>query len=119
MILVIGGMAAGKRTFVKSLGYQESQMADGVLNSLPVLYNLQDLVAKNPEPEAVNQMVSELLKKQVIVCNEVGSGVVPVDRNERLCREQTGRLCVLLAREATRVVRVVCGIPMMIKETQE
>ncbi|MBS6323232.1 MAG: bifunctional adenosylcobinamide kinase/adenosylcobinamide-phosphate guanylyltransferase, partial [Clostridium sp.] len=45
----------------------------------------------------------------------VGSGVIPVERNVRLGREAAGRLCVLLAKDAEAVVRMVCGIPTIIK----
>jgi len=51
----------------------------------------------------------------VVVCDEVGSGVIPLEKRDREAREATGRLCVLLAREAERVVRVVAGIPVVLK----
>ena len=35
----------------------------------------------------------------------------------RMIREQTGRLCTQLARRAGRVVRMVCGIPTVLKDT--
>ena len=50
-----------------------------------------------------------------MVCDEVGSGVIPLQREQREFREATGRLCIALAREASQVVRLVCGIPQVIK----
>ena len=41
--------------------------------------------------------------------------MVPVGREERAAREAAGRLSVLLARRAERVVRVFCGLPMELK----
>jgi adenosylcobinamide kinase/adenosylcobinamide-phosphate guanylyltransferase len=52
----------------------------------------------------------------VIVSDEVGYGVVPVDSFERAWREKVGRVCTYLAANSTRVVRVVCGIGTVIKE---
>jgi len=60
-------------------------------------------------------LYNELIKKDVVICNEVGSGIIPVDRKTRLGREAVGRLCVLLAKKADAVVRMGCGIPNIIK----
>ncbi len=114
MILVIGGLASGKREYVKNeYGYHDSDMADGVINDKPVLYNLQNLVAKAPEDAQV--LVPALLQKEAVICNEVGCGIVPILQNERLAREATGRLCIELAKYAHRVIRLQCGIPSVIK----
>lgn len=114
MILVIGGLASGKREFVKNeYGYSDSDIADGVLDSRPVLYNLQNIVFS--APDAIDELLPELLHKKVVICNEVGSGVVPVDKAERMAREATGRLCVALAEQAEKVIRLCCGIPTAIK----
>ena len=43
-------------------------------------------------------------------------GVVPMDAGERIWRERVGRTCSMLASQATRVVRMVCGIPTIIKD---
>lgn len=51
----------------------------------------------------------------VIICDEVGNGIVPMDGFEREYRERTGRLLVRLAAEAEEVVRVICGIGQKIK----
>ncbi|MCI9019059.1 MAG: cobinamide kinase, partial [Lachnospiraceae bacterium] len=51
----------------------------------------------------------------VIVVNELGSGVVPIDAFDRNYRETTGRICCELAKKAREVHRVVCGIGMVIK----
>jgi adenosyl cobinamide kinase/adenosyl cobinamide phosphate guanylyltransferase len=113
LILVIGGEGSGKRTYVRSLGYANADMADAVLDERPVVINLQELVRSRPDQAVA--LLPELCKKDVVICNEVGSGVIPVDQQERTAREQTGRLCILLAQKAERVVRLVCGVPLVIK----
>jgi adenosyl cobinamide kinase/adenosyl cobinamide phosphate guanylyltransferase len=115
VILVIGGLASGKREYVKGeYGFSDTDMADGRLDHCPVLYNLQSLVFGSPD--AVEALLPALLEKKVVICNEVGSGVVPIDKAERAAREATGRLCVALAERAEKVVRLVSGIPTVIKE---
>lgn len=51
----------------------------------------------------------------VIICDEVGSGIVPLDSFEREYRERLGRLLCEIAAKAERVERIVCGIGQRIK----
>ena len=57
----------------------------------------------------------ELARYEVVIATEVGGGVVPVDPEERAAREAAGRLACLLAQRADAVVRVFCGIPVVLK----
>ncbi|SHH94333.1 adenosylcobinamide kinase /adenosylcobinamide-phosphate guanylyltransferase [Sporobacter termitidis DSM 10068] len=114
MILVIGGLASGKRDYVKKeFGFTDADMADAALDGRPVVYNLQNLVTASLS--SVDGLLPALLLKKVVICNEVGSGVVPIDKTERGAREATGRLCVGLAEKAEKVIRICCGIPSVIK----
>lgn len=51
----------------------------------------------------------------VIISNELGCGVVPVERFDRMWRELVGRMCVCAAGYSDEVVRVVCGLGMKLK----
>ncbi len=113
MILVIGAIASGKIEYVRSLGYSDSDIANAILDERPVVNNLQDMVFSDPSGSAL--LYEALVQKRVVICNEVGSGVIPLDRADRDAREATGRLCNRLAQAAERVVRLVCGIPVVIK----
>jgi len=112
-MLVVGGAASGKLAYIRSLGYAPAQLADAVLDGRPVLYNLQDLVAADVEGSP--ELLPALLEKEVVACDEVGSGVIPGNRRERDAREAAGRLCIRLAQQAESVVRLVAGIPTVIK----
>ena len=113
MLLIVGGESSGKRTFAQSLGYTDNDIADAVLNECPVLYHLEQMVFANPD--GTDALLTALEDKEVVICNEVGSGVIPANRAERVGREATDRLCVLLAQRANCVVRMVSGIPTVIK----
>lgn len=113
MILVVGGVASGKRSYARTLGYDEADMANATLDARPVVYNVQDMVWENPS--GIQELLEQLALREVVISCEVGSGVVPLDARERLAREQTGRLLGQLAQRATRVVRCVCGIPQVLK----
>lgn len=65
------------------------------------------------------EILAFLISHEVVICGEVGSGVVPVDAFERLWREETGRLCCDMAQAAGTVVRVVCGLPQVLKGNAE
>lgn len=54
----------------------------------------------------------------IIVTNELGYGVVPIDPFDREYRETTGRICTCLAAKAEEVIRVVCGIGMILKKSE-
>lgn len=113
MILIIGACAAGKRAYARSLGYTDAQMSADVGADCPVVFDLQDTVEKDPENAL--SLADALLEKEVVICNEVGSGVIPVSAQKRRGREQTGRLCCRLAAQADSVIRMVAGIPQRIK----
>ena len=113
MILVIGPAASGKLEYVRSLGYGDAQIADGRMGSEPVIANLQAIVAD--DPQCAPALLDMLAAKKIVTCDEVGSGIIPLDARDREAREATGRLCIELARRAEQVVRMVAGIPMRIK----
>lgn len=115
MVVVVGGRASGKRTYVTSLGYADADMADGVLDERPVLLNLQDYIAKRQDDLSPEEIAESLAGKEVVVCCEIGNGVVPLDATERALREQVGRTVNILAESADSVVRMVCGIPVVLK----
>lgn len=113
MILVVGGLASGKRSYVRSLGYDDEQMGSNVRDGKPVLVELEELLRTGPLDDAD---FAHVASRDVVCCCEVGMGVVPMDAGERIWRERVGRTCSMLASQATRVVRMVCGIPTIIKD---
>ena len=107
MILIVGGFAAGKRAYAREvLGCTDAQMSRCVDDDVPVFYGLES------QPDTP---LEKLLRKDVVICDEIGCGLVPIDAGERQRREQVGRLCIQLAKEASRVIRVVCGVGTVIK----
>ena len=112
MLLVIGGIASGKRSFVQSRGFDDTQMSDRLSSAAPVLLDLEELLRDGP---IEGSSWDALMTKKVVVCCEVGLGVVPLDADERAWRERVGRVCTRLAAESDEVVRMVCGIPVKLK----
>ena len=57
----------------------------------------------------------EICTPVIMVSNEVGSGIVPMSAEARAFRDHAGRLHQNIARECTRVILTVAGIPMFVK----
>lgn len=113
MVLILGGYGAGKRAYAKTLGFTDADMSADPYADAPVLTDLE--AAVNADPASSDALLPRLLQKKLVLCREVGSGVIPMDPKERAWREATGRLCIALAERADAVVRVVCGIPTALK----
>ncbi|MBQ3078661.1 MAG: bifunctional adenosylcobinamide kinase/adenosylcobinamide-phosphate guanylyltransferase [Clostridia bacterium] len=114
MILVIGGFASGKRTYVKEvLGYTDEDMTDQAIDERRVVYNAQNMAMG--DPEAIDKTIEELCRKDVVIACEIGLGIIPLDKNERMLREAAGRMTNRLAKRADKVIRMVCGIPLVLK----
>lgn len=65
--------------------------------------------------EQVNGLM-QAFPKLVIISDEVGNGIVPLEYKDRIFRETTGRVLCEIAKEASRVVRIFCGVGQVIKE---
>ena len=88
-------------------------MSTDILSDCPVLLDLHKAVMScSGDPEA---LMPHLLRKKVIICSEVGSGIIPVSRELTHARVLTGKLCSQLARQAGSVIRILCGIPTVLK----
>ena len=112
MILSIGGAGQGKLDYVlQKTGYGPAQVArtPEEARTRPVFAGLEDW------PELDEAALLEANPDVILICDEVGCGVVPIDKADRAWREAVGRLCCHLARRADRVVRVFCGLPSPLK----
>lgn len=132
MKLVIGGRAQGKLNYVlQHMTDENYQIYDGVFPDEGELFNLtkkNEWLIVNHFHNWVNKELKEnrnpeeeleaFLKKGVrfvVISDEIGNGIVPVDAFERDYRERTGRMLITLASQADEVVRVICGIGQKIK----
>ena len=113
MVLILGALGAGKRAYAKTLGFGDADLSADPYADAPVLTDLEACLRS--DPASGERLFPVLLTKRLVLCREVGSGVIPLDPNERAWREAVGRLCCALAKEATAVVRVTAGIPIAIK----
>ena len=127
MKLIIGGFAQGKLDYVLTKYHlQENMVWNGVLPDNTALQDRQIIV--NHFHQWVKQRIldggcpeEEILsflddyENCIIICDEIGNGIVPIDKFEREYRERVGRILIELAKRAEEVERVLCGIGQKIK----
>ena len=116
-VYVTGSMASGKREYVlNTLGIPETEAAFEVQELLreKIDPEVQELLREKPNMD-VAALAEKLSGYQAITQTEVGAGVIPLSASEREWRERTGRLACLLASRADIVVRMVCGVPIIVK----
>ena len=95
---------------------QESQYPGFAHPERMCVTDVQELVGKNSmTAEELEALADKLAAFRVVISCEVGGGVIPLDRGERIWRENAGRLACLLADRADRVILVHCGIGICIK----
>lgn len=127
MDLIIGGYASGKLAYAKEL-YKDYQVIDEtnyraiqveeavIINHLHLM--IKDLFKEGYQVEEVHSFVMDYVqrcKNSVVICDEIGNGIVPMEKAERIYREETGRILVKLAKDAQRVVRITCGLEQVLK----
>ncbi len=133
MVLITGGAFQGKLDFaVEKTGLSRDSFLDGRtcspedIRKTAGIFHFQDYVkmVMSRDKDGGNgddfpdKMASELISlcpELVIVTDEIGCGIVPMDRDDRRWRETVGRVCTKLAAFSSEVYRVSCGIGVCIK----
>ncbi|QOV20596.1 bifunctional adenosylcobinamide kinase/adenosylcobinamide-phosphate guanylyltransferase [Blautia liquoris] len=124
MILIVGGAFQGKRAYANNYLKKEIHWIDGKeceyddIFSSEGIFNFHLFVKRILRTGEPDQFPEQLMRENpdiVIVTDELGYGVVPVEASDRAWREKTGRICTELAEQADEVHRVVCGVGMVIK----
>ena len=139
--LIVGGAFQGKTAYAKSM-YPDLRWCDGSICELDDIWETEGVLhleawifrwmraeenkARQRKEkiscqaeEEVGRLVRRLIEanpNRVIVCTEIGYGLVPVDAFDRAYRETVGRICTVIAGKAAAVDRIVCGINTRIKE---
>lgn len=62
-----------------------------------------------------DELLASVSGNEVLVTNEVGMGIIPVDASTRLYVEELGRLNAALAQRADQVIFMVAGLPLILK----
>lgn len=124
MILIFGGAYNGKLEYVKEkynllqediffcrdefLKYDEK-----VICGLHVF--TKNCILKDINSLDILQNNIEHLKEKIIICDEIGSGIVPMGKLDRQWREETGRALQFLSKHSYSVSRIFFGLEERLK----
>lgn len=107
-VLIIGGAHQGKSEYARKKYRREPDM-----KSLHLM--VRSLIQEGKDPRANVLSMLEQCSEWLVTCDEIGCGIVPIEKTDRRWREQTGRLLCELAQCADIVERVSCGIGLVLK----
>ena len=124
MVLVFGGAYNGKLDFVKEkfnvneddiiyCGVNEIDFSKKVICGLHK-FTYNNTLKNKSSLEYIKENIN-LFKDKIIISDEISSGIVPLKKEDRMWREETGRCLQYLSKESSCVYRVFCGISTIIK----
>lgn len=130
-VVVLGGAFQGKKDWIKKQWNIEKEESDW-----KIIEHIEDWIKKEimdiyqkclqENKEIEEQGICECIWKKmdkkwikeencIYIINEIGSGMVPMGKEERLYRETVGRITCNMAKKADEVYRIVAGYPLRIK----
>ncbi|MFI3169502.1 MAG: bifunctional adenosylcobinamide kinase/adenosylcobinamide-phosphate guanylyltransferase [Faecalibacterium sp.] len=124
MIFITGGMAQGKTSFAASFGLPvldnlaqqiKGWLAQGLDVDTALSAARAQLCERTAQSDTDTVSSDTAAQDCVIICDEIGCGIVPLAKEERIWREVTGRTACRLAQEATAVYKLEAGIPIRLK----
>jgi len=120
MILIIGGAYQGKLDFAKeTYGVAEEQVhtcTDGEIDfSKRCIYHLETFAAHHTDPVGYFKTHRKDWQDSILILEDIFCGVVPMGEENRVWRQNTGRLAQYLSKEATSVSRIFCGLEQRLK----
>ena len=122
MELIIGGAYQGKRAFAQEqLGIPDADFftcAGTTIDfSKECIDQLEEYVLAciRAGIDPLEQLKQANLEDKVIICMDMFCGVVPIDAEMRLWRHSTGLVCQYLAKRASVVHRIFCGLEQRLK----
>ena len=127
MMLIIGGAYEGKTEYaVKLLGISEGDILDGSVCDFNELYSAKAvkkfhlLIKRLIEDKRDSALcfIDKLYERNpnvTVISDEIGCGIIPIEKSERIWREEAGRACCRAAELSEVVVRINCGISSVIK----
>ena len=93
--------AAYNTTVDDTITTDDTITADTTEKTMPAAEIINDIYEANPDI--------------ILICDEVGGGIVPLKKEDRIYRETVGRALCCAVKKSDRVERVMCGIGQCLK----
>ncbi len=125
MVLVFGGAYNGKLDFVKEkfsineddifyCGVNEIDFSKKVICGFH-RFTYENILKDINSLQYIKENIN-FFKDKIIISDEISSGIVPLKKEDRMWREETGKCLQYLSKESSCVYRIFCGIPTIIKD---
>lgn len=124
MILIFGGAYNGKLEFAKKkYKLQDDEIFfckdEFIKFDRKVICGLhifiRECVLKGIDSLEILKNNIEHLEDKIIICDEIGSGIVPMEKLDRKWREENGRTLQFLSKKALSVSRIFFGLEENLK----
>lgn len=126
MVLITGGAYQGKSRYAaEKYGFDVEDITNGETMGTGEIYGcrcvknfhilIKRFIESGEDPVESTKKLIESVPGIIIIMNDIGGGIIPIEKSERIWREQVGIVGCFLAGRAECVERVVCGIGMRIK----
>lgn len=124
MVFIFGGAFQGKLDYaITKFNLTPNQIftcQDGDIDfSRPCIDRLEAFtlacVREGRDPVAYFEERRPRWQDSILICQDISCGVVPMGADMRAWRQENGRLCQFLSREARQVSRIFCGLEQRLK----
>ena len=97
--------------YIKRLTYKEGAAYNTTVDDTITT----DTTAKTMSAAEIINDIYEANPDIILICDEVGGGIVPLKKEDRIYRETVGRALCCAVKKSDRVERVMCGIGQCLK----
>ena len=125
MVLVFGGAYNGKLDFVKEkfsineddifyCGVNEIDFSKKVICGFH-RFTYENILKDINSLQYIKENIN-FFKDKIIISDEISSGIVPLKKEDRMWRENTGKCLQYISKTSKTVYRVFCGIATVLKD---
>jgi len=126
MVLITGGAYQGKKDYaLRTFGFNELDIADGSVCNKEDIFSakcvtnyhifVKRMLEESADIIAVTKQLCTENENAVVIMNEIGCGIVPLEKKDRIWREMAGKCGCIIAENADTVIRLSNSIPVAIK----
>ncbi|MGG7077508.1 bifunctional adenosylcobinamide kinase/adenosylcobinamide-phosphate guanylyltransferase [Clostridium sardiniense] len=125
MILVFGGAYNGKLAYVKEkYNLDEEDIfycnSDNINLEKKVICGfhifVRNMILENKSPLEYIKSNMDKLKDKIIITDDIGLGIVPIEKTDRIWRDEHGKSIQYISSKSKKVIRIFLGIEKVLKD---
>lgn len=125
MILVFGGAYNGKLSYVKEKYDLDNEdifycNSDNIDLEKKVICGfhmfVRNMILENKKPLEYIKNNMERLEDKIIITDDIGLGIVPIEKIDRLWRDEHGRCIQYISSNSKKIIRIFLGIEKVLKD---